>query len=37
MLKYAQAVPIKFIAVFDTVGALGVPLPLFHRSGLPFS
>jgi len=36
MLKYAQAVPIKFIAVFDTVGALGVPLPLFHRSAYPF-
>ena len=31
MLKYAQAVPIKFLGVFDTVGALGVPFPLFRR------
>jgi uncharacterized protein (DUF2235 family) len=30
MLKFAQAVPIKFIGVFDTVGALGVPFPWFH-------
>jgi uncharacterized protein (DUF2235 family) len=39
MLKYAQAVSIKFIGVFDTVGALGVPFPLFHRikgSAYPF-
>jgi uncharacterized protein (DUF2235 family) len=26
MLKYSQRIPIKFIAVWDTVGALGVPL-----------
>ena len=25
MLKYSQAIPIKFIGVWDTVGALGVP------------
>ncbi len=31
MLKYAQAVPVKFIGVFDTVGELGVPFPWFHR------
>ena len=31
MLKYAQAVPIKFVGVFDTVGELGVPFPWFHR------
>jgi uncharacterized protein (DUF2235 family) len=36
MLKFAQAVPIKFIGVFDTVGALGVPLPWLHRSAYPF-
>jgi hypothetical protein len=30
MLKFAQAVPIKFVGVFDTVGALGVPFPWFH-------
>ncbi len=36
MLKYAQAVPIKFLGVFDTVGALGVPSPWFHRSAYPF-
>jgi uncharacterized protein (DUF2235 family) len=39
MLKYARAVPIKFIGVFDTVGALGVPFPLFRRikgSAYPF-
>ena len=39
MLKYAQPVPIKFIAVFDTVGALGVPFPIFRRlkgSAYPF-
>jgi uncharacterized protein (DUF2235 family) len=27
MLKYALAVPIKFVGVFDTVGELGVPFP----------
>jgi uncharacterized protein (DUF2235 family) len=31
MLKYARAIPIKFIGVFDTVGALGVPFPLLRR------
>jgi uncharacterized protein (DUF2235 family) len=31
MLKYAEAVPIKFIGVFDTVGALGVPFPIYRR------
>jgi uncharacterized protein (DUF2235 family) len=31
MLKFAQAVPIKFLGVFDTVGALGVPFPLLRR------
>jgi hypothetical protein len=31
MLKYARAVPIKFVGVFDTVGALGVPFPLLRR------
>jgi uncharacterized protein (DUF2235 family) len=31
MLKYAQPVPIKFIGVFDTVGALGVPFPIYRR------
>jgi uncharacterized protein (DUF2235 family) len=31
MLKYARAVDVKFIGVFDTVGALGVPFPLLHR------
>jgi uncharacterized protein (DUF2235 family) len=39
MLKYAQAVPIKFIGIFDTVGALGVPFPLLRRirgSAYPF-
>ena len=39
MLKYAAAVPIKFIGVFDTVGSLGVPFPLFRRmkgSAYPF-
>jgi uncharacterized protein (DUF2235 family) len=39
MLKYAQAVPIKFIGVFDTVGALGVPFPVLRRikgSAYPF-
>jgi uncharacterized protein (DUF2235 family) len=32
MLKYCQAIPIKLIAVWDTVGALGVPL--FNLKGL---
>jgi uncharacterized protein (DUF2235 family) len=31
MLKFALAVPVKFVGVFDTVGALGVPFPLVHR------
>ena len=31
MLEYSQAIPIKFIGVFDTVGALGVPFPLYRR------
>jgi uncharacterized protein (DUF2235 family) len=31
MLKYARPVPIRFIGVFDTVGALGVPFPLLRR------
>jgi uncharacterized protein (DUF2235 family) len=31
MLKYAQAVPIKFIGVFDTVGELGVPFPWWNQ------
>src|SRR6266436_1272058 len=30
MLKYCQRIPIKFIAVWDTVGALGVPLFSIH-------
>jgi uncharacterized protein (DUF2235 family) len=39
MLKYARPVPIKFIGVFDTVGALGVPFPMLRRikgSAYPF-
>ncbi|MBR0694816.1 DUF2235 domain-containing protein [Bradyrhizobium lablabi] len=39
MVKYAQAVPIKFLGVFDTVGALGVPFPLLQQirgSAYPF-
>jgi uncharacterized protein (DUF2235 family) len=39
MLKYAQAVPIKFLGVFDTVGALGVPFALLRKlkgSAYPF-
>jgi uncharacterized protein (DUF2235 family) len=39
MIKFAQAAPIKFIGVFDTVGALGVPFPLLRRirgSAYPF-
>ena len=31
MLKYAMPVDIKFIGVFDTVGALGVPFPIYRR------
>jgi uncharacterized protein (DUF2235 family) len=31
MLGYAQAASIKFLGVFDTVGALGVPFPLLRR------
>jgi uncharacterized protein (DUF2235 family) len=30
MLKYAMPVDIKFIGVFDTVGALGVPFPIYR-------
>ena len=39
MLEYSDAVPIKFIGVFDTVGALGVPFPLYRTlmgSAYPF-
>lgn len=39
MMKYAQCVPIKFIGVWDTVGALGVPvlsIPGVSRSTLGF-
>ncbi|MDB5615924.1 DUF2235 domain-containing protein [Tardiphaga sp.] len=39
LLKHSRAVPIKFIGVFDTVGALGVPFPLVRRifgSAYPF-
>lgn len=39
MLKFAQAVPIRFLGVFDTVGALGVPFPLLRQlrgSAYPF-
>ncbi len=39
MLQYSQAAPIKFLGVFDTVGALGVPFPLVRRlrgSAYPF-
>ena len=39
MLRFAQAVPVKFIGVFDTVGALGVPFPILRRiagSAYPF-
>jgi uncharacterized protein (DUF2235 family) len=31
MAKYSLSVPIKFLGVFDTVGALGVPFPLYRR------
>lgn len=31
ILKYGQAVPIKFIGIFDTVGALGVPFELYRK------
>jgi hypothetical protein len=31
MLKYARPVPVRFIGVFDTVGALGVPFQLYRR------
>lgn len=31
MLRYSQAVPIKFLGVFDTVGSLGVPFPILRR------
>jgi uncharacterized protein (DUF2235 family) len=39
MLKYAIPVEIKFIGVFDTVGALGVPFPILRHligSAYPF-
>jgi uncharacterized protein (DUF2235 family) len=39
MLKYSRAVPIKFLGIFDTVGALGVPFPLLRwikGSAYPF-
>ena len=39
MLKFSAAVPIKFLGVFDTVGALGVPFPIIRRirgSAYPF-
>jgi len=39
MLEYSQPISIKFIGVFDTVGALGVPFPLLRRmkgSAYPF-
>lgn len=39
MLDYAMAVPIKMIAVWDTVGALGVPfgnIPKISKSGFKF-
>lgn len=31
MLRYSRAVPIKFIGIFDTVGALGVPFPIVRE------
>ena len=31
MLKYVRAVQIKFLGIFDTVGALGVPFPITRR------
>jgi uncharacterized protein (DUF2235 family) len=39
MLKYAMAVPIKFVGVWDTVGSLGIPIlsiPGISRSTLGF-
>ena len=36
MLKFAQAGLIKFLGVFNTVGALGVPLPRLHPTAYPF-
>jgi uncharacterized protein (DUF2235 family) len=39
IVKHARPVPIKFIGVFDTVGALGVPFPLLRYlkgSAYPF-
>ena len=39
MLKYSAAVPVKFIGVWDTVGALGVPfgnIPFVSRSKYQF-
>jgi len=31
LLKHSQAIPVEFIGVFDTVGALGVPFPLIRE------
>jgi hypothetical protein len=31
MMSYARVVPIKFVGVYDTVGALGVPFPSFRK------
>jgi len=31
MLQYSRAICIKFIGIFDTVGALGVPFPLIRK------
>ncbi len=39
MLKYSQAIPIKLVGVWDTVGALGIPwfhIPGISRSTLKF-
>ncbi len=39
IVKHARPVPIKFIGVFDTVGALGVPFPILRKwkgSAYPF-
>lgn len=39
MLKFAHPTPIKFLGVFDTVGAVGVPFPVLRRlrgSAYPF-
>lgn len=31
MLQFSRAIPIKFLGIFDTVGSLGVPFPLYRR------